>query len=336
MRTLVTGGTGLLGSHIVERLVAQGHAVRALARKTSDTSHLENIGAEIIFGEVEDYDSLTPAVRGVDVVFHAAARVTPGWGIWQEFEACIVKGTENLLRASAEAEVSRFVHISSGSIYGESCYRGIPANESTPCEIAFKPDNYYDCAKLQAEKAVFNYHRQNKLQVSAIRPGWVYGPRDRLLADRLARQVQMPIVVWPGKANPRIPLVFASDVADCAILAATSDLAVGQVYNVAPHYEIRLRDFANAMARALGRPEPRVSVPYSVAYAVCTLMEIWSRIWRIKEMPYLTRSGLRLLNSEMLLDASKARRELRWEPTVSVDEGIRLYVEWKRKYKNSD
>ena len=333
MKVLVTGSTGLLGSHIVERLVAQGYQVRALARKTSDVGHLRSTGVEIVFSDIEDRNSLPPALKGISIVFHAAARVTPGWGSWQQFEATIVRGTENLLRASADAGVWRFLQVSSGDIYGEACCKGTPARESTPCQIAFKPDNYYQCAKLQAEKLAFDYHRQERLEVSAIRPGWVYGPRDRLLADRIARQLEMPIVVWPGKANPRIPLLFASDVADCAIVVATSEKTVGQVYNVGPPYEVRLRDFATTMARALGRPEPKVSFPYLMAYAACAVMEAWSRLRRVNEMPYLTCSGLRLLNSEMLLDVSKVRKELGWEPKVSVDEGVSLYVEWRRRQK---
>lgn len=78
MKVLVTGATGLLGSHIVERLVAQGYQVRALARKTSDIGHLRSTGVEIVFGDIENRNSLPPALKGIKVVFHAAARVTPG------------------------------------------------------------------------------------------------------------------------------------------------------------------------------------------------------------------------------------------------------------------
>jgi nucleoside-diphosphate-sugar epimerase len=330
MRTLVTGATGMVGSHMVERFMEHGHDVRALARASSDISHLKTTGAEIVYGDVEDVESLRAAVRDIDVVMHAAARVMPGWGTWEDYERCIVSGTANLLHASAEAGVSRFLQVSTASMYGEACCRGVPAKESTSCEVAFKPENYYDCAKLEAEKVAFEFHRSGKLQVTAIRPGWVYGPRDRLLADRLFKQLRMPIVAWPGKANPRIPVVYATDVADCTILAVTSDRAAGQAYNVAPLHEIRLRDFANVMARELGRPEPRIFIPFSVAYAVCALSEAWSRLRRVKEMPFLTRSGLRSLNSEMLVDASKAREELGWEPKVPVEDGVRLYVEWLR------
>lgn len=330
MKALVTGASGMIGSHLVEQLITQNHEVRALVRKTSDISHLKALGAEIVVGDVEDNDSLAPAVKGVDVVFHAAARVMPGWGSWQEFESSIVKGTQNILEASTKAGVPRFVYFSSGTVYGQACRRGIPADESTPCGVEFEPESYYDYAKLEAEKIAFDYHKKGKIQVSALRPGWVYGPRDRLLIDRLYRQLHMPVVVWPGNANPRIPLVFASDVADCAILAATKDCAIGEVYNVAPCEEIRLRDFAIAMARALRRPEPRIFIPYSLAYAVCALTEAWYRMRRVKDLPYLTRSALRHLNTEMLLDASKAKNELGWEPKVSLPEGIRRCVEWWR------
>lgn len=331
MKALVTGASGMIGGHLVEQLMAQNYEVRALVRKTSDVSHLKELGAEIVVGDVQDYDSLVPAVRGVDVVFHAAARVMPGWGSWQEFESSIVRGTENILQASVRADVPRFLYFSSGTVYGDACRRGVPVDESTPCVVDFEPESYYDYAKLEAEKIAFNYHREGKIRVSAIRPGWVYGPRDRLLADRLYRQLNMPIVVWPGKANPRIPLVFASDVADCAILAATKECAAGQVYNVAPLEEIRLRDFAVAMARALGRPEPRIFIPYGLAWVVCALSEGWYKMRRVKDIPYLTRSGLRHLNREMLLDASKARNELGWEPKVSLEEGIRRCIEWWRR-----
>ena len=86
MKTLVTGSTGLVGSTLVERLIARGYEVRALARKTSDLSHLKTTRAEIVFGDITDYDTLPPVVQGIDIVFHAAAKVTPGWGAWEEYE----------------------------------------------------------------------------------------------------------------------------------------------------------------------------------------------------------------------------------------------------------
>jgi len=132
MRTLVTGATGFLGSHFAERLLEQGHKVRILARKTSNISLLKLTSSEIVLGDIEDYESLQPAVKGIDVVFHAAARVTPGWGTWKRFESSIVKGTDNMLRACVEAKVPRFLHVSSGSVHGKLCEGDTPLCESTP------------------------------------------------------------------------------------------------------------------------------------------------------------------------------------------------------------
>ncbi len=330
MKALVTGATGFLGSHVVELLVEQGHEVRALARRTSDIDHLKTTGASVVFGDVEDIESLRPAVKSVEVVIHAAARVMPGWGTWSDYESCIVKGTENLLQASTEASVSRFLQFSTITVYGKACSRGITADESTACEVDFKPENYYDYAKLEADRLAFKFHDGRRLQVSIVRPGWVYGPRDRLLSDRVYRQLHMPIVALPGGANPRIPLVYATDVADCAVRAATSDRSAGNTYNVAPPYEVRLRDFVGTMAKALGRPEPRLFIPFGVAYGACAIAEAWARLRRVKEMPFLTRSAIRSSNTEILADASKAREELGWEPRVSVEEGARRYAEWRR------
>jgi nucleoside-diphosphate-sugar epimerase len=221
-------------------------------------------------------------------------------------------------------------------VYGKACCRGIPADESTACEVDFKPENYYDYAKLETDRLAFKFHDGGSFQVCVIRPGWVYGPRDRLLSDRVYRQLHMPIVALPGTANPRIPLVYATDVADCALRAATSDRAAGQVYNVAPPYEVRFRDFIGAMARAFGRPEPRILIPFSIAYGACAIAEAWARVRRVKEMPFVTRSAIRYSNTEVLADASKAREELGWEPKVSVEEGTRLYAEWRQSQSRGD
>ncbi|MBM3156927.1 MAG: NAD-dependent epimerase/dehydratase family protein [Chloroflexi bacterium] len=329
--TLVTGATGFIGSHIVERLIERGHEVRALARKSSDISHLKTTNARIFFGDVEDYDSLLPAVKGVDIVYHAAARVMPGWGAWKWFEASIIKGTDNMLKASAEAGVPRFLHLSTGTVHGRLCEGDMPLSESMPCGVVFSPDSYYDYAKVEADKIAFDYHKKGKIQVSMIRIGVTYGPRDRLLADRVYRQMLSPIVVWPGQSDPKYSIVYVTDAADLAILAATSDRAQGEVYNVADSQPVRLHEFAAAILRAMGETKPQLTIPYPVAYVSCALMETWSRLRRAKEMPYLTRSGLHFVNKGIYLDGTKARVELGWQPKVSLEEGTRRYVQWRRK-----
>jgi len=322
MKTLVTGSTGMVGSALVERLLAGGHDVRAMARRTSDLSHLKTTDAEIVFGDVTDYQTLPPIVQDIDIVFHAAAKVTPGWGSWDEFEETTVHGTENVLKASAEAGVKRFLQISSHMVYGDACQKGdVPADESTACEATKTQATYYDYAKLLAERACWEYHRQGKIQVSMIRIVSAYGPRDRLLADRMYKQSSFPILFWPGNANPRYAIVCVTDIADLAIMAATSEKAIGQVYNVAGPEPVRLKEFAEAIVRARGAKRLWVTMPYGVAWVWCYLMETSAKLLRAKKMPYLTLASLRSIHREGYLDGSKAKNELGWEPKVSLEEG---------------
>ncbi len=114
---LVTGATGLLGSHICEQLIKRGRNVRALARKGSDVAFLRSLGVEIVLGDVTDQCTLAAAMAGVENVYHAAARVGD-WGKWPEFVAITIDGTANMLAAAKHARVRRFLHISSISAYG--------------------------------------------------------------------------------------------------------------------------------------------------------------------------------------------------------------------------
>ncbi len=334
MKTLVTGSTGCVGSAFVERLLAKGYEVRALARKTSDLSHLKTTGAEIVFGDVTEYDTLPPVVKGIDIVFHCAAKVTPGWGTWPEYEANTVKGTENMLKASAEAGVKRFLQVSSFTVYGDASQKGdVRVDEATPCEACKTPQTYYEYAKLLAEQACWEYHKQGKIQVSMIRIASAYGPRDRLLADKNYINTLAPIVTWPGTCNPRQAVVHTYDIAELAILAATSDKAAGQVYNVAGPESVRLKDFTRAMAAAQGGPKILVTAPYSMIFLFAGLIEDFAKLRRAKSMPFMNRYYMRQLRKEGHLDGSKAKNELGWEPKISLEEGTKQYVQW-RKHKN--
>jgi nucleoside-diphosphate-sugar epimerase len=336
MKVLVTGATGLLGSHLVDRLLEQGHEVRALSRKTSDTSHLKTTGAEMMFASFEDYNTILATVHDVDVVIHTAARVMPGWGTWEDFESAAVKGTKNLLEASVEAGVKRFVYISSVTVLGKNCLQDIPADESSSCEIG--PVNchtFYEWSKLMGEQTALEYHKQGNINVTIVRPGMIYGPRCRLLTERIFSYLKMlPIVFLPGKGNAKTALVYVTDVADCIIMAATSDKAVGQIYNVAPAHEVRYRDFVEAMARAMGKPEFQITMPIFVLHAVGTATEFWAKLRRSRNLPFLTRADVRFLKEGMNIDGSKAMRDLGWEPKISIEEGTRLYVQWRKGQGN--
>ena len=330
---LITGGSGLLGGHLVERMVQQGHKVRALVRKTSDIEHLKTTGADIVYGDVMDYDSLVAAAKGEDEVIHAAARVLPGWGQWRDFETCIIEGTENILKASIAAGVKKFVYVSSVTVVGEAALGDKPSDETAPyIDVELTREAYYDCAKAKAEQIVLDYHKQGKICVTVVRPAMIYGPRCRLLTDRIYRYVKL-FPVLPGNAMAKTALVNVQDVADCIILAATSEKSWGQIYNIAPEGVVTFRDFINAMAKASGRSEFKIAIPLGVVYASAAVIEMWGRLTRSEDAPFLTRSDIKFVKDGMYIDGTKARKELGWQPKISIEEGCRQYVEWRKAQK---
>jgi nucleoside-diphosphate-sugar epimerase len=330
---LITGGSGLLGGHLVERMVQQGHKVRALVRKTSDIEHLKTTGAEIVYGDVVDYDSLVAAAKGMDMVIHAAARVLPGWGAWRDFESCIVEGTENILNASIAAGVKKFVYVSSVTVMGNAVLGDKPADETAPyIDVELTREAYYDHAKAKAEQIVLDYHKQGKICTTVVRPGMLYGPRCRLLTDRIYRYVKM-FPVLPGNAMAKTALVHVHDVADCIILAATSEKSWGQIYNIAPEEIVTFRDFINSMAKAAGKSEFKIAIPLGVVYASAAVIEMWGRLTRSEDAPFLTRSDIKFVRDGMYIDGTKARKELGWQPKISIEEGCRQYVEWRKTQK---
>ena len=165
---LVTGATGLLGSHIVEKLRAAGEDVRALVRPTSDTRFLDTLGVDKAVGDVTDPESIARALDGVQTVYHSAARVGD-WGPWEEFVAITIDGTRNMIEAAARANVQRFLHISSISAYGHVDGEGLVLDETAPLGQKLYKWSYYSRAKVEAERIVWAAHEAGDVPVTVIR-----------------------------------------------------------------------------------------------------------------------------------------------------------------------
>lgn len=133
--SLVTGASGFLGSHIVDRLITRGETVRAFVRPTSATAYLDDRGAEVVTGDVTDERSLAAAFEDVDTVYHAAAMVTD-WAPWKDFASVTIGGTRNVLKAAAAAGVRRLLYVSSDAVYAVKALRGV-VTEDSPIERRF-------------------------------------------------------------------------------------------------------------------------------------------------------------------------------------------------------
>ncbi len=324
---LVTGASGLLGSHIVEQLVKRGRPVRALVRKSSDVSWLKGQGVELAYGDVTDKESLRTAMQGVECVYHSAARVGD-WGPWPEFVAISIEGTRNVLDVVCELKIPRLIHISSISVFGHPEGDGRVIDETAPIGVNVYKWSYYTRAKVQAEKMVMEYYARHKIPVTVVRPSWMYGPRDRASLPRMAKMIRTGKIKLVGPGDNKMNVTYAGNVAECCILAADKPESIGQVYSACSDGDITQKQFVDLLAKELGYGPVTKSVPYKVAYSAAFVLELFGHLFRTKKPPMITRYAIWLYGRRTFFTPAKARRELGWTSTVGYEEGAKLSVAW--------
>ncbi len=325
---LVTGGSGLLGSHIVEQLRQRGRPVRVLVRPQSDTSWLRSQGVELAVGDITDRSSLDSACHGVQCIYHSAARVGD-WGPWQDFVRITIDGSFNLFDAAEKAGVPRFIHISSISAYGHVNKPGLVIDETAPLGRKVHRWSYYTRAKVTVEEELRRRQTAgSKVKYTVIRPSWLYGPRDRATIARLVAMIRAGKAKLLGSGDNRLNVTYAGNVAEACILAADSPQAVGQAYNCSNDGEMTQRQYFNMIAQAIGAPPVSKRIPYKTAYCVAFILECIGHLFRLRKPPLVTRYAVWLMGRETFFSAQKARRELGWESTVSYQEGIPATIRW--------
>ncbi|HZW34077.1 MAG TPA: NAD-dependent epimerase/dehydratase family protein [Isosphaeraceae bacterium] len=328
-RVLVTGATGLLGSHLAERLTARRHRVRALVRPRSRTEFLESLGAEIVRGDLTDPASCAAALEDVAQVYHCAAKVGD-WGAWREFQVGCLDATRTLAEAAVAAGVGRFLHISSTSAYGHPHDRATPVDETEPLGQNVWFLDHYTRSKVECERLLWTMADEGGLPLTVIRPSWLFGERDRTTVPRFLREFGRGRMLVVGRGENPLSAVYAGVVADAAILAANDPDSRGEAYNITNQGRITQQEFLDLFADALGLPRVRRHVPYRLAYAGGFLLEMQDRLLRRVRPPRVTRYGAWLLGRSLEYSTEKARTRLGWQPALGYRESIERTIGWFR------
>jgi len=333
---LVTGGTGLLGSHIVEQLRLRNRPVRALVRKGSDTTWLKSQGVELCEGSLTDPASLAKACEGVQCIYHAAARVGD-WGPWKEFVEISVDGSRNLFDAAERANVPRLIHISSISVYGHINVPGLVVDESrTELGANLYKWSYYTRAKVMVEEEIRRRQAAGtRVKFTVIRPSWLYGPRDRATIARLTRMVRERKAKLLGSGDNRLNVVYAGNVAEACILAADNPASIGQAYNCSNDGVLTQRQYFALVAKAIGCEPVTSRLPYKLAYNIAFLLECVFHAIKSKRPPLITRYAVWLMGRDTFFSCERARKELGWKSTVGYEEGIPATIRWYEENKKS-
>jgi len=320
---LVTGATGFVGSHLVERLLELGVGVRCLVRRSSSLRNLPGATGELCYGDLATGAGLREALAGVETVFHVAG-VTKARSSREYYQGNAL-ATQNLVRACVECggERCRLVHVSSLAAVGPSPDAELLTEDAEP-----RPVTHYGKSKLEAERAV----RQSRLAGSAVivRPPVVYGPRDTDVFQVL-RGIAKGYILRIGRAESCFSFIYVKDLAEALVAAASSPQAPGGTFFAANPEPVSWTEFGALAASILGRKVRTISVPAAAAYALGWMAEMASRM-RGKS-GILSREKVREAGCRYwVCDAGKARRELGFTAQHSLCAGLTETLLW---YKNS-
>ena len=257
MRVFLTGGTGLLGSHLAEELRSRGHDVVALNRHGSDVAFLKAHGCTLVEGDVRnDIESLAQLMTGCTHLVHSAA-IVYGGSSWPKVRAVNVDGTRRVLMAAVKAEIKFAVHVSSVVVYG--IVDGT-VTEDTPLDGQIHDGDLYARSKRQAEVIAREVEERHGLPVSVVRPCGVYGERDRLTALTVAKFLRLPIVPLLGSGRNTIPVVYSGNVAHALRLVLEAARG-GTTYDVGFDLPLSQRAMLEDLAVGLGRRPRFLATP---------------------------------------------------------------------------
>jgi nucleoside-diphosphate-sugar epimerase len=299
--------------------------VRTIARPGSDTALLERLGATIHRGDLADADRVRQAVEGADVVVHCAAKVGD-WGPVEDYRGVNVEGLRTLLEACRGRPLRCFVHMSTLGVYPARHHYGTDECEPLPNDHV----DGYTQTKVEAERLALQYQREHSVPVVVLRPGFVYGPRDRAVMPKLIDNLRRRKLRYLGSSKKAMNTIYIANLVDAVFLAVEQPRAVGQIYNLTDGEPVSKRLFIEAITAGLDLPKPRpIAPPLWLARWIARGMERKAR--RTGKPPKLTPAGLKLLGLNLDFSIEKAKQELGYQPRVHFDEAMRETMAWYRQ-----
>ena len=325
----LTGGTGLLGLHIIDELRSRSIPVTALVRDADGATAMAARGARAVMGRVEHRETWSQ-VRGCTAIIHAAA-IIAGRYSWDRFREVNVEGTRLAAERARQLDVP-LVHISSVAVYGRNYRRGAVVDEA----FSFAPlrdHDYYARSKRMAEEALWE-EAGHGLRAAAFRPCVVYGEGDRLFLPKLVttmlRSWRVPLI---GGGSRPLTLVHARNVAQAVVLCLKNPQSWGQAYNVTNDDVITAREFVDAVGRGAGRKLGTISIPAGATLMMAKLFDRARRLLGPSRYPGSATSAVRFWRGGNPYTSDKARQELDWNPTIKHAIGVENAVRYMMSEK---
>ncbi|HUI10161.1 MAG TPA: NAD-dependent epimerase/dehydratase family protein [Bacteroidota bacterium] len=319
MKTLVTGGTGFIGSHLVERLLEKGESVICVAKDVMHARMLALRGCDAMLADINEADGLDSALDGVDTVYHVAGLTRCRRP--EDYYEANTRGTRRFLEVCRghRGTIRRFIYVSSQTAVGPSL-DGRPVSEESP----YHPVSHYGRSKMLAEMEVLRAARA--LPVTIVRPSAVYGPRERDMYDYI-KTVKRGLKLLIGFHDKLMSLVHVDDLVSGILLAGESVRAAGKKYFLGSERPYSIREIGGTIATVLHRHPLCVRLPHSLVYAVgaaataigkATGAEVFFNMEKAREA----------VQPAWTCSVAKAATELGYRERFTLEEGMRQTYAW--------
>ena len=308
---LVTGATGFVGGHLVNHLLATGEPVRVFLHNTESAHQFRHLGAEIVVGDVCDRPVLDRALKWSKAVYHCAA--ASDFASDDEVRRTNLNGVRNVLHSARTAECGRVVLVSSLNV--SKSLRENTINEET---LISRTGEVFSDVEIDAEALALQFTRDHDVDVTILRPGWVYGPGERKMST-LDNVLRLGKFAFVGRRDNIIPLVFVTDLIRAMVRAAHTTKARGRIYNITDGSKTTTGNLVKVLAGLMGHQVPRRVISPLMARVDWALIGC--------RRPY--RRGIQqiLSNSRHVL-IDRAREELGYRPLMSLRQGLQKTLPW--------
>ena len=321
-KAFVTGGTGFIGSHLIDELLKRGYEVKCLVRKSSSTKWLEGKKVEYIYGDLFSHDVLEKAIEDADYIYHVGGVTFAKKK--QDFYRGNVDATKSLLNACNKFNplLKKFIYVSSQAAVGPS-FDGKPIDETRD----YHPLTTYGLSKVEAEKAVISYF--DKLNCTIIRPPAVYGPRDYAIFEyfkSMNRGLQ-PLI---GFDNKLVSLIHVLDLVNGFILAGESEISSSNVYFITSEKFYNWRDVGEMTGKLLGKRTFKVVIPHFAVSTTAFFSEVFG-FFSPKPVILNREKAREITQAFWICSPEKAKHELGFGEKLTLEEGFKNTIEWYRK-----
>jgi len=347
LKILVTGATGFIGSRIVERLYFEyNNIARCLVRNCGKIASIARFKNEIAYGDLLDYNSLSKATKGIDVVLHCAYGNTSDNNLNSKIN---VDGTENLCRASLKNNVKRFIYLSTVEVYGKNR----PSHVDERTNTSYSGNSYAD-SKLEAEKICLKYRKDKSLPIVILRPPVVYGPYAPVWTIGVVNRIQNKGFSISDKFNGLCNPLYIDDLVEAIFLSIKQDNAVGEIFNISSGEKLTWNEYYTKYNEILSMPPlkkinqkglkiyeilKKILNPFLKFLKLKFGDDILRLYYQMREKGTIPNLKTFLQKGSLLEDAyiyncpsyysiKKAKKKLGFQPNYKIDRGLKLVKQW--------